>query len=141
MRNDRGRFGRRAERSGLILTLFGILPTVTTSVPPTIVVTGAQGFVGRRVVELLAPRAGVSGPGVFEAGAASDLPPGASPVPLDVMNPDQIAAAVRGADVVVHCAMGDARATGGDRERPRGGAAGERPPGRPPEQRGGRYGR
>ena len=27
------------------------------------------------------------------------------------MNPDQIAAAVRGADVVVHCAMGDARAT------------------------------
>jgi nucleoside-diphosphate-sugar epimerase len=84
---------------------------VPTSVPPTIVVTGAQGFVGRRVVELLAPRAPGLRAGVFEGGPAAELASGAVPVPLDVMNPDQIAAAVRGADVVVHCAMGDARVT------------------------------
>jgi nucleoside-diphosphate-sugar epimerase len=84
---------------------------VPTSVSPTIVVTGAQGFVGRRVVELLAPRAGALRAGMFEGGPAVTLPSSATPVPLDVMSTEQIAAAVRGADAVVHCAMGDARTT------------------------------
>jgi nucleoside-diphosphate-sugar epimerase len=84
---------------------------VPTSVSPTIVVTGAQGFVGRRVVELLAPRAGALRAGLFEGGPPVELPPRATPVPLDVMSTDQLASAVRGADAVVHCAMGDARTT------------------------------
>jgi nucleoside-diphosphate-sugar epimerase len=93
---------------------------VPASLPPSIVVTGARGFIGQRVVEMLAPRAKdvragsralrSAASGASALSAVSDRP-GVTPVALDVMDPDQVAAGVRSADVVVHCAMGDRETT------------------------------
>lgn len=78
---------------------------------PTVLVTGAAGFIGARVVEVLhltgtaEVRAGIrrwSGAGVARIARL--------PVPLvmcDVMDPDQVAAACEGVDTVIHSAMGD----------------------------------
>ena len=79
----------------------------------TILVTGAGGFIGCRVVEFLhlsgwaSPRAGVR-----RWSSAARL--GRLPVDIiqcNVTDPAQVATAVEGVDAIVHCAVGDRSVT------------------------------
>jgi nucleoside-diphosphate-sugar epimerase len=72
----------------------------------TILVTGSGGFIGRAVAKALSEttfnvRAG------YRRAVPSDVSAG---VLCDLDQPDQIAAAVKGADVVIHCAFADEHA-------------------------------
>lgn len=89
---------------------------VISGAEATIAVTGAGGFLGRRVVERLAPRAGHVRAGVRTAPPAPRrpsfaAPPRASLVACDVRDPASMEAAFRGAEAVVHCAGGDEDST------------------------------
>lgn len=69
---------------------------------PVVAVTGATGFVGRRLVDAL-PRCGVSvRPLLREAAGLAALPGGV--VVGDLRQPDGLTAALAGVDAVVHCA-------------------------------------
>ena len=76
--------------------------------PERILVTGAAGFIGARVVEALSltgsaiPRAGIRR--WSSAARLGRLP--VEIVPCDVMSPEQLARAMRGVDAVVHAAYG-----------------------------------
>lgn len=72
---------------------------------PTVLVTGATGFVGRRVVEHFS-RLGmtvVAGSRTAPAQAAT-FPEGVRAVPLDITAPASIGAALEGVDLVIHTA-------------------------------------
>lgn len=68
-----------------------------------IVVTGASGFLGRRVVERLAAR-GDRVIGVARSARPANLPAGADWVSADLSNPGAYESALKGADVVLHLA-------------------------------------
>jgi nucleoside-diphosphate-sugar epimerase len=79
----------------------------------TMLVTGASGFLGGRVVEMLhlsgfaAPRAGVR----RWSGCARIARIPTEVVMCDIMQPDQIAQAIQGANLVAHCAYTDTEET------------------------------
>ncbi len=73
---------------------------VTTS----LLVTGAQGFIGGAIVRRLAGRPGV----VVRTGSRRAVPGG---VQLDLSDPATLPPALAGVDAVVHCAVGDAHTT------------------------------
>ncbi|TVR58911.1 MAG: NAD-dependent epimerase/dehydratase family protein [Gemmatimonadales bacterium] len=79
-----------------------------------ILVTGAGGFIGGRVVEALlqTPELGTVVPTVRRWSTLARI--GRSPVEAvgcDLLEPEQVARAVEGMDSVVHCAVGGRRAT------------------------------
>jgi nucleoside-diphosphate-sugar epimerase len=75
---------------------------------PVVLVTGAAGFIGARIAEVLH----CGGVATVRAGVrrwASAARVGRLPVDIvqcDVTRPDQVAAAMDGVDIVVHCAVG-----------------------------------
>lgn len=81
--------------------------------PKRILVTGAGGFIGGRVVEALVEGGVVTViPGLRRWSTAARI--GRYPVDpaqVDLMRPDQVKAAVRGVDAVVHCAVGNPEVT------------------------------
>jgi nucleoside-diphosphate-sugar epimerase len=84
-----------------------------------VLVTGAGGFIGGRVVEVLH----ASGPYDVRAGVrrwSSAARVGRLPVDIvlcDITDPEQVAAALHGVDMVVHCAVGDRATTVGGTEK------------------------
>ena len=78
-----------------------------------VLVTGAGGFIGGRVVEALVQQEGVEVRAALRrwstAARIGRLP--LDPIQCDIMEPDQLRAAVEGVDAIIHCAVGDRRAT------------------------------
>jgi nucleoside-diphosphate-sugar epimerase len=77
---------------------------------PTILVTGAGGFIGARIVEVL-HLSGVTRPRAGIRRWATAARVGRFPVeivPCDVLDPAQLERAMEGVDAVVHCAVGPA---------------------------------
>lgn len=81
--------------------------------PVRVLVTGAGGFIGGRVVEALFQTPGLEPvPSLRRWSTAARigrLP--LDPVQCDLLAPDQVRAAVDGVEAVVHCAVGDRAAT------------------------------
>lgn len=80
---------------------------------PTILVTGAGGFIGGRTVEMLYQ----AGNATIRAGVrrwASAVRIGRLPIDIvrfDLRDPDEVAAALEGVDAIIHCAVGDRSST------------------------------
>jgi len=79
----------------------------------TILITGAGGFIGGRMVEIFQALDGISvRAGVRRWSSAARI--GRFPIDIaqcDIMQPDSIAKALEGVDAVVHCAVGDREVT------------------------------
>jgi nucleoside-diphosphate-sugar epimerase len=79
----------------------------------TILVTGAGGFIGGRVVEVLAQDGGIEVRAALRrwstAARIGRLP--LDPIQCDILEPDQLRDAVEGVDAIVHCAVGNREAT------------------------------
>jgi len=79
----------------------------------TILVTGAGGFIGGRVVEVLMQREGVIPRAALRrwstAARIGRLP--LDPIQCDLRDLAQVREAVQGVDAIVHCAVGDGRNT------------------------------
>jgi nucleoside-diphosphate-sugar epimerase len=74
-----------------------------------IVVTGAGGFIGGEVARTLACQPGLEVRGGTRDGR--ELAASITPCRLDVCDPASLTAALRGADAVIHCAVGDRKTT------------------------------
>jgi nucleoside-diphosphate-sugar epimerase len=74
-----------------------------------ILVTGAGGFIGSAVARFLAAQPGLAVRGATRDGRA--VGDGIAPCKLDVCDASDLAAALKGVDAVVHCAVGPRRTT------------------------------
>src|SRR6476660_10502481 len=103
---DHGGVGRRVHRALFLVSLRG---SALATMSEHVLVTGGTGFVGRAILERLLEEGGhpkALARSEASAGALAEL--GAEPVRGDVLDPDALAAAMRGCDLVYHAAGANA---------------------------------